>query len=206
VKILRDNQETSLIAAAVIKDGGVVAFRTDTFYGLAVDPFNTSAVQRLKSAKGRDDAKPILLLISDQSQLARLVAQRTPTFDKAVESFWPGPITLVINAVGNLPVEITAGTGTVGLRLPSESSVRNFVYDCGGALTATSANVSGKPPARNAVEVAAQLDERIDLIVDAGEVTVTEPSTVLDVTHEPAKLIREGALSRATISAILDIV
>lgn len=183
----------------IIKNGGVIAFRTDTFYGLGVDPFNSAAVARLRELKGREDDKPILLLISDLDQLDRFIVERSQQFNRIAEKFWPGPLTIIGKAVHELPQEITAGTGTVGVRLPNDDVVRKLVRECGGALTATSANPAGRGPARSAEEVHAYFPEGIDLIVDGGEVTVMEPSTVLDATTSPPRIVREGAIRASDI-------
>lgn len=188
-----------MTAAEVISQGGVIAFRTDTFYGLGVDPFNAAAVARLRELKGREDNKPILLLISDADQVRRLISTRSDRFKIAVREFWPGPLTIVGAAVPELPQEITAGTGTVGVRLPNDESVRELVRKCGRVLTATSANPAGREPARSAQEVASYFTNRLDLIVDGGEVTATEPSTVLDVLTSPPRIVREGAIPRSVI-------
>jgi L-threonylcarbamoyladenylate synthase len=188
--------------AEVIANGGVIAFRTDTFYGLGADPFNAAAVARIRGLKGRDDNKPILLLISDPEQVERLIVERSESFVRAAESFWPGPLTIIGRAVAALPAAITAGTGTVGVRLPADESVRELVRECGGVLTATSANPSGREPGRSVAEVASYFSSGLDLIVDGGEVTATEPSTVLDATTSPPRVVREGAIhvDRITIN------
>jgi L-threonylcarbamoyladenylate synthase len=189
-------------AAEVIANGGVVAFRTDTFYGLGVDPFNAAAVARLREVKGREDNKPILLLISDAAQVERLITSCSDQFKMAARELWPGPLTIIGQAVSTLPEEITAGTGTVGVRLPADESVREFVRGCGGVLTATSANPAGREPARSVREVAVYFSDNIDLIVDGGEVTATEPSTVLDVLTSPPRIVREGAIARKVIEQL----
>jgi len=186
----------------VISNGGVIAFRTDTFYGLGVDPFNAAAVARLREIKGREDDKPILLLISDADQVDRLIATRSDQFKIAARQFWPGPLTIVGSAVPELPAEITAGTGTVGVRLPADEGVRELVRECGGVLTATSANPAGREPARSATEVASYFTNKLNLIVDGGEVTATEPSTVLDVLTSPPRIVREGAIPRSVIEQL----
>jgi L-threonylcarbamoyladenylate synthase len=191
-----------MTAPDVIANGGVVAFRTDTFYGLGVDPFNAAAVARLRELKGREDNKPILLLISDVDQVERLISVCSDQFKIAVREFWPGPLTIVGAAVAGLPEEITAGTGTVGVRLPADESVREFVRDCGGVLTATSANPAGREPARSAQDVARYFGSGLDLIVDGGEVSATEPSTVLDVLTSPPRIVREGAIRRSVIEQL----
>ena len=192
----------------VISRGGVIAFRTDTFYGLGADPFNAAAVARIRELKGREDDKPILLLVSDEDQVAKLVADRSEAFARAAAAFWPGPLTIIGVAVAALPAEITAGTETVGVRLPAAENVRTLVRECGGVLTATSANPAGREPARSAQEVAEYFpggpSRGLDLILDGGEVTVTEPSTVLDATTPPPRVVREGAISGELIQQLFD--
>jgi L-threonylcarbamoyladenylate synthase len=188
-------------AAKIVSEGGVIAFRTDTFYGLGVDPFNAAAVAKIRELKGREENKPILLLLSDASVADRFIADRSKAFEDVAEKFWPGPLTIVGVAVSNLPPEITAGTGTVGVRVPADEDVRELVRLCGGALTATSANPSGREPARSAKGVLDYFGDRVDLIIDGGEVAATQPSTVLDVTTSPARVIREGAIRAIDLSA-----
>jgi L-threonylcarbamoyladenylate synthase len=189
-------------ASEAISKGGVIAFRTDTFYGLGADPFNPLAVARVRELKGREDDKPILLLISDHFEVERLIVNRSESFTRAVEKFWPGPLTVIGSAVATLPEEVTAGTGTVGVRLPADEQVRELVRECGGILTATSANPSGSEPARSAQEVAGYFSSGIDLIVDGGEVGVTKPSTVLDALVSPPRVVREGAIKRSVIEQL----
>jgi L-threonylcarbamoyladenylate synthase len=184
----------SLLAAKIISEGGVIAFRTDTFYGLGADPFNAAAVAKIRELKGREENKPILLLLADAEVADRFIADRSKTFEEVARKFWPGPLTIVGVAVPSLPDAITAGTGTVGVRVPADDVLRDLVRQCGGALTATSANPSGSEPARSAKEVLDYFGDRIDLVLDGGEVTATEPSTVLDVTASPPRVIREGAI------------
>ncbi|HET9477787.1 MAG TPA: L-threonylcarbamoyladenylate synthase [Pyrinomonadaceae bacterium] len=189
-------------ASDVISSGGVIAFRTDTFYGLGADPFNASAVRRIRELKGREDDNPILLLISDRPQVERLLVECSHEFNIAAQELWPGPLTIVGKAAATLPEEITAGTGTVGVRLPADKSVRDFVRECGGVLTATSANPSGREPARSAQEAAAYFPTGLDLIVEGGEVNATKPSTVLDVSSFPPRVVREGAIARNVIEQL----
>jgi L-threonylcarbamoyladenylate synthase len=177
-----------------MKQDGVIAFRTDTFYGLGADPFNANAVARIRALKGREDDKPILLLISDLNQIERLIAERSPVFMRLAARFWPGPLTIVGKANTGLPEGITAGTGTVGVRLPADENVRDLVRECGGALTATSANPAGRDPARSAEEVRSYFPDGIDLIIDGGQVTAIEPSTIVDATTSPPRVVREGAI------------
>ena len=197
------NSQTNKLAAEIVANGGLIAFRTDTFYGLGVDPLNETAVARIKAAKGREEGKPILLLISDTDQTVRLTVNRPKVFDSLSQILWPGPLTIVMKAAAHLPEEVTAGTGTIGLRLPDDENVLDLVRVCGGSLTATSANRSGEAPARSAHDVQAYFSTGMDLIIDGGEVTATEPSTVIDITHDSVKLIREGAVTRAKLETAL---
>jgi len=192
--IQKDNEQTRREASQLIAAGGIIAFRTDTFYGLGADPLNTDAVRKIRELKGRDDTKPILLLISDDSEVDRFV-QQSEFFKLVARDHWPAPLTLIGVSRPEVPTELTAGTGSLGIRLPDDEEVRALVRACGGALTATSANVSGQPPARTAKEVENYFPAGIDLIVDGGEVTATEASTVLDVSSSKARLVREGAIS-----------
>ena len=181
----------------VVTNGGIIAFRTDTFYGLGADPFNASAVQKVKDLKGREENKPILVLISDVVELGRLIESRSPAFDRLAKHFWPGALTIIGEATRQLPSELTART--VGVRLPDDERVRSLLRVCGGALTATSANVSGEPPARSAEDVAKYFGSGLDLIVDAGPVHSDQPSTVVDATGTDLKLVREGLIPWAAI-------
>ncbi|MEP6742297.1 MAG: L-threonylcarbamoyladenylate synthase [bacterium] len=200
--IHKNSDETRARAGRIIADGGVIAFRTDTFYGLGADPFNPTALQKIRELKGRKDTKPILLLISDASEVDRFIAERTRAFDEIAEQCWPGPITLIGVARAELPSPLTAGTNSIGLRLPNDETLRKLVRQCGGALTATSANPSGHPPARTADEVENYFSRGIDLIVDGGEVSATEPSTVLDLSGPEARLVREGAIKRSQLPVV----
>jgi L-threonylcarbamoyladenylate synthase len=197
--IRKDNEATRSDAAAVIAAGGIVAFRTDTFYGLGADPFNSRAIQKIRELKGRQETKPILLLIADESQVDRFI-QQSEFFKLVARKHWPAPLTLIGVSRPEVPAELTAGTNSLGVRLPDNEEVRAFVRVCGGSLTATSANVSGEPPARTAREVETYFPSGIDLIVDGGEVTVTDASTVLDVSSSDVRLVREGALPRSKLN------
>ncbi|HZE69082.1 MAG TPA: L-threonylcarbamoyladenylate synthase [Pyrinomonadaceae bacterium] len=202
--IKTDARATLVEAAGIISAGGIVAYRTDTFYGLGADPLNRDAVRSIRSLKGREEAKPILLLISDEGELERFLISRSEVFQGLAQRHWPGPLTLIGLARPELPDELTAGTGTIGVRLPADERVRNLVRICGGALTATSANLSGSLPARSAEEVQTYFPDEIDLIIDSGEVTVAEPSTVVDLSDKGPRIIREGIIKREHLGIIGD--
>jgi L-threonylcarbamoyladenylate synthase len=200
--IVKDNPETRAEAAAIIAAGGLIAFLTDTFYGLGADPLNAEAVRKIKNLKGREDGKPILLLISDLPEVDRFI-QQSDFFKLVAQKHWPAPLTLIGAALSLVPDDLTAGTKSLGVRLPDDEKVRAFVRACGGALTATSANPSGEPPARTAKEVANYFSSGLDLIVDGGDATMTEPSTVLDVRTTQPRLVREGLVTRETLKEVL---
>src|SRR5688572_6994621 len=125
--ILPYDQSSIKQAAEIIARGGVIAFRTDTFYGLGANPFNVAAVRRIKELKGREEAKPILVLISDRDQVPRFIDQPSREFERLADEFWPGPLTLIGLARSGVADELTAGTGTIGIRLPADDEVRNLV-------------------------------------------------------------------------------
>jgi L-threonylcarbamoyladenylate synthase len=195
-----DNPETRGRAGRVVKAGGLVVFRTDTFYGVGADPFNPEALASVNELKGRD-GKPILCIISEVSDAGRLLLKKTRAFDLLAAAHWPGALTLVAEARAELPELLTAGTGTVGLRLPDDGDARAVVRACGGVLTATSANPAARPPARTAEEAASYFPELF--VIDGGDARTDLPSTVVDVSGERPRVIREGVVTRAEIETTL---
>jgi L-threonylcarbamoyladenylate synthase len=200
--IIADSEEARERAARAVARGGVVAFRTDTFYGLGASPFDESAVAAVNELKGRE-GKPILVLVAEASDAARLIARRSRAFDALAARHWPGALTLIGEARAELPALLTAGTGTVGVRLPADEHARRVVRASGGALTATSANPAGLPPARTAVEVARYFPHGLALVIDGGPSLTELPSTVLDVTGERPRLVREGVVTQSELEETL---
>lgn len=201
--IIPQTTESLAQIADSIRRGGVIAFRTDTFYGLGADPFNRAAVQKIRQLKGREGRKPILIVISERDQIERMVIDRTRSFNMLAERCWPGPLTLIGKAAAEVSEDITSGGATVGVRLPGDDKVRALVRECGGALTATSANPSDQQPAKTAQEVEKYFGDTIDLIVDGGEARSDLPSTVVDVSALAPRLIREGVIAWAEIRKLL---
>ena len=199
--IIPQRDESLSDIGALITCGGIIAFRTDTFYGLGADPFNRSAVQRIKQLKGREATQPILVVISDVDQIERFISGRSRAFDLLAERFWPGALTLIGTAAAAVPSEVTADTETIGVRLPDDDKVRVLLRSCGGALTATSANPSGANPARTAGEVESYFGAAVDLIVDGGAARVDLPSTIVNVCELEARLVREGVIAWSEIQA-----
>jgi L-threonylcarbamoyladenylate synthase len=181
-------------AVAVLKSGGVVAFPTETYYGLAVDPFNPLALNHLFSLKQRNISKPILTLVDDRESLSSLVQEIPKLYEPLMNAFWPGPLTLIFQARVNLPSLLTAGTATIGVRQSSHPFARQLLRAFGRPLTATSANISGRPAAVDAYEVKAQFGSRIDMVFDGGKTPGIIGSTIIGLEGERLKLIREGVI------------
>ncbi len=180
-------------AAAVIKAGGVVAFPTDTVYGIGVSAFDRKAIEKIYDVKGRSQLKAIPILVGDVGDLDQITPPLPPTIKLIIDRFWPGALTLVLPALPGLPDNLSP-TATIGLRLPDHDQVRDLIRKS-GPLAATSANISGKASALSAGEVLLQLNGRIDLILDGGTVPGGQASTVLDCSGEELKIIREGPIS-----------
>ena len=191
-------------AASVVRDGGVIAFPTETFYGLGVTPWDSAAVQRLFALKGRSTASsPILVLIRHRKDLESLIAEISPSAELLMKACWPGPLTIVLRASSRVPSLLTAGTGTVGIRLSAAASLQWLLDAVGGPLTGTSANRSGALPAITAQDVQASLGVDVDLVLDGGRTPGGFASTVVDTTVMPVRLIREGALSRSAVLSVI---
>ena len=181
-------------AAAVLAKGGLVAFPTETFYGLGANALDAEAVRRVFVAKGRPESKPVLVLVDSVEMAESLVKEVPAAARKLMSRYWPGPLTLVFKAIASAPEELTGGTGTIGIRLPRHPVAFELVHAAGVPLTAPSANLSGVPPPTTAADVTRALSGKIDLILDGGATAGGLPSTILDVTVTPPRLLRRGAL------------
>jgi len=179
---------------SLLRNGGVVAFPTDTAYGLGTDPFNPIAIERIFEIKGRPETKPILLLV-DSVTMAETVIERSDIFYRVAERFWPGPLTIVTAAAPSLPAKLTAGTQTIGVRWPVASFATTLAEKFGQPITATSANRSGFPGAITSDEVRQQLGDSVDVLIDGGTLPARGGSTVLDLTSDPPLVLREGPVS-----------
>ena len=182
-------------AVAVLNGGGVVAFPTETYYGLAVDPLNPLALNLLFSLKQRDINKPILTLVDDRESLSSLVQNIPTLYEPLMEEFWPGPLTLIFQAKINLPTLLTAGTATVGVRQSSHPFARQLLRAFGRPVTATSANISGRAAAVDAQGVKAQFGSRVDMIFDGGRTPGIVGSTIIGLDRDRLLPIREGIIS-----------
>lgn len=191
-------------AAELLRQGQVVAIPTDTFYGLAANPFDPAAVGKIFEIKGRPKSNPLLLLVNSLEMAARLSANLPPHFYKLVHRFWPGPLTIVVEAAPNLPPETTAHTGRIGLRLPAARIPLELIGAAGFPITATSANLTGEQDSSTAQQVQISLGDRLSLILDGGISRADKPSTVLDLNGEIWRIVREGAISRDEIIKLFD--
>lgn len=190
-------------AVAVLRAGGLVAFPTDTVYGVGADAANEAAVSQLYAAKVRPAGKAIPLLLGDASNLDALAVNLPGVAERLMAAFWPGALTLVVwrsNAVADI---VTAAGPTVAVRLPDHVVARALARNLGGALAATSANLSGAHEAMTAQEVVDQLAGRIDLVLDGGVCAGGTASTVLDLTTDPPAVLRHGALDAGLLQRIL---
>ncbi|MGB6032303.1 MAG: L-threonylcarbamoyladenylate synthase [Bacteroidota bacterium] len=192
-----------VLAAEVIQAGGVVVYPTDTLYGLGADALNPSAGNRVHMAKRRKDRKPLLILIPDRDSISLVCRETTPAARALMEAFWPGPLTLVLPASHGVPEEVTQGTGTVGVRIPSSSLCTRLMRLAGTPIVSTSANLSGEAPYQSMDEIENALRPYVDLMLDAGNLKESKPSTVVDATTDVPSLLREGAIPAATLRSVL---
>jgi L-threonylcarbamoyladenylate synthase len=182
-------------AAKWILGGRVVAIPTDTLYGLAVDPFRADAVEQLFAAKGRSPAQAIPLIAADAAQVEASLAPLTGVAARLAARYWPGPLTIVVAAPWSIAAGVTAGTGTVGVRVPNHEVARAIARLAGRPVTATSANISGQPATDDPDIVERTLGDRIEMLVDTGKTAGGAPSTIVDVTRASPRLVRAGAIA-----------
>ena len=197
-------QEISHQAKIILKDTGIIIFPTDTFYGLGADPFSAKAIHKIFQVKNRAADKALLVLLADKEDVDLFSDVEISAIAKTcMDAFWPGSLTLLFEAGKDLPRELTAGTGKIGLRLPGNADTRKLISNIGHPITAPSANLSGDPEPENVAQIADEIKNRVDLILDAGPAPGGKASTVLDTTVTPPILLREGAISRAKIESVI---
>jgi L-threonylcarbamoyladenylate synthase len=207
LKIDDKNSEEIILtrAAEIIARGGIIAYPTETFYGLGADATNEKAIQKIFAIKGRNFKNPISLIIGQTDDICPLVQDVPQTAKKLMAEFWPGALTIVFQAADIVSPLLTAGRGKIGLRVSSHPGAQGIIQKLKRPLTATSANLTGAPECVNASDVALQLGDKIDAIVDLGQTTGDQSSTIIDVTCDPPVILREGAISRTTIEKYIDI-
>lgn len=190
-------------AAEIIRAGGLVAFPTETVYGLGADAFNPSALAKIFAAKGRPTADPLIVHICEVNQLELVTGSVSDEAMSLVEEFWPGPLTLVLPRGEQVPDLITAGLGSVAVRLPDHPVALALLRKAGVPIAAPSANLFGHTSPTTAAHVLADLDGRVDLIIDGGATRVGVESTVLDMTSNPARILRHGGVSQERIEQVI---
>jgi L-threonylcarbamoyladenylate synthase len=190
-------------AARVLTGGGLVAFATETVYGLGAVATDAVAVARIFAAKGRPSVNPLIVHVADIGQAKECVAEWPPDADRLAERFWPGPLTFVLRRSDPIPDIVTAGHPTVGVRCPSGKVARALIARCGPPIAAPSANRSNRLSPTRAEHVLADLDGRIDLILDSGPTGVGLESTVIDLTSDPPRLLRPGPIAAEELEAAL---
>lgn len=181
-------------AVSAFKSGGIIAYPTETFYGLGVDPFNARAVEALFSLKGRPFGKPVSVLIKDTAMLPLVVSAVSEHAKRLINKFWPGPLTIIFKASHALPPLVTANTGTIGVRVSSSFAAQRLLFALDSPITATSANPSAKPAPATPQEVLNYFDGKIDVLIDAGKLSGRLGSTVVDATGAGVKIVREGEI------------
>ncbi|MBM3215053.1 threonylcarbamoyl-AMP synthase [Candidatus Poribacteria bacterium] len=191
------------LAREAVERGELIAFPTDTVYGVGADPQNRDALGRLFDAKGRDAGKPIPLLFADLDVLVG-TCRLSPTAERLSKAFLPGAMTLVVHPAFDCAKELTSSDGTIGVRIPAHEGARALIRACRGMLAVTSANLSGEPPATSAEDVAASIGEHVAVILDGGATPGSIASTVIDTTCEPPRILRQGVISAERIQSVLD--
>ena len=187
-------------AQAIMREGGVIAYPTETFYGLGADPRNERALEKLYAVKGRGFDKPISIIIGTREDLTHCVQEITPAATILMNQFWPGGLTLLFQAASSFPERLTAGTGKIGVRLSSHPVATLLAQNISGAITATSANRSGEVECVSAGEVIASLGGAVDAVIDGGRTPGGAGSTIVDTTVDPPVVIRMGIVPVSEIS------
>ena len=190
-------------AARLVLEGGLMAYPTDTVYGLGCNPFDADALDRLVKAKER--VKGSLPILVSSLQDAERLGEINGLAMRLANRFWPGPLTLVVRPLMTFPPRVTGDAVLVGLRIPNHEIATRLIKECGGALIGTSANISGRPSLKTAEEVVSELGDRVDLIVDGGPAPLGRESTVVRFLGEESTVVREGAISRDDILKTLPV-
>ncbi|MEN6421359.1 MAG: L-threonylcarbamoyladenylate synthase [Smithella sp.] len=207
LKISNKESEEKIIARAadILAGGGIIAYPTETFYGLGADATNEKAIEKIFAAKGRNFKNPISLIIGKPDDIHPLVKDIPVSAKKLMDAFWPGALTIVFQASDKISPLLTAGSGKIGLRVSSHPLALKIVQKLKRPLTATSANLSGAPECSDASDVIVQIGDKIDAIVNGGQTEGGKASTLVDITCDPPVILREGAISKKTIGKCLNL-
>jgi L-threonylcarbamoyladenylate synthase len=199
------DQEMISKAATVINQGGIVVFPTSTFYGIGAQAFDPDAVEKVFHVKGRDEHKPLLVLISSMADLPPLVRTVPSNATRLIDALWPGGITLVFDAADSVPPSLTGYSGKIGIRLASHPVASALVRTVARPVTGTSANLSGEVGCTTVANLNRRIKDQVDLVLDSGELQGNKGSTVVDVTVSPSKILREGVISTRRIRALFEV-
>ena len=200
-KILKENQVAE--AAKIIADGGLVAFPTETVYGLGADALNAEAVAKVYEAKGRPSDNPMIVHIARASDIGQLTPMLSSTIIALIDNFWPGPLTLVVKRKEGVPDRTTGGLDTVGVRMPDSKLALELINRAGCPIAAPSANLSGKPSPTRVQDVIEDLNGKVDAILEGPDCRVGIESTVLDVTGDVPTILRPGVITAEHIEAAI---
>lgn len=206
LKISPEAPQRSVIeyAARFIKHGEVIGIPTDTFYGLSADPFNLAAIERVFQIKGRPESRALPILVNSVEQAVTLARDIPDAFLTLASRFWPGALTLVVEATHRLPLKVTGNSGRVALRWADSRIATALIEAVGGPVTGTSANLSGQPSCTNAEQLVRQLGNNLSLILDAGDTGGVLASTIVRIDGDEWSIVREGALPDSEIRAVFN--
>jgi L-threonylcarbamoyladenylate synthase len=204
-KINRDNIDTDKLkeAAAILQTGGLVAFPTETVYGLGADAMNPDASRKIYAAKGRPSDNPLIVHISKWEDLEKIARDISGKAKKLADAFWPGPLTMILNKKDQVPKETTGGLNTVAVRMPKDEIALRLIEESGCLIAAPSANTSGRPSPTLAEHVLKDLNGRIPLILDGGEVGIGIESTIIDLTEEIPVILRPGRITNEMLNKVI---
>ena len=206
-KLLTTSEKDINTAGGIIADGGLVAFPTETVYGLGASAFDTGAAKKIYAAKGRPSDNPLIVHIADKLQLSDIAAEITDEAKIVIDKFMPGPITVILKKKPSVPDTVTAGLQTVAIRFPSNETAQRLIKAAGVPIAAPSANLSGKPSPTTAAHVIADMTGRIDAIIDGGACDVGVESTIVDFTGDKPEILRPGGVTYDDLKAAgLDII
>jgi len=194
--------DSAAIAAAVkaLQKGEIIAYLTDTLYGLGGDARSLIAIEQIFSLKGRTTEKALPVIVGEKAIAEKYVAEIPSVAAKLIEQFWPGPLTLIFRAAANVPPELIGYSGKIAMRLPAAKLAREISRNLGAPIIATSANRSGEPALNSAEQIAEIFGEQLALILDSGPPVQQQPSTIIDVTTQPPRLVRAGAIPATVIT------
>ena len=187
----------------MLRAGGLLAFPTSGLYGLGADALNPKAVGKIFRIKQRDLGKPILVLIKDESDVDKIAPKVPSSAAKMMAAFWPGSLTIILEARSELPKALTSGTGKIGIRIPKHPVASALVKAFDGPITGTSANISGKAGCSTIADLDPGLVQHLNLVLDAGPLRGGVGSTIVDATLDPPSVLREGAVSKERLFSVL---